>query len=1140
MPKSLPGIVLATLIIFFGSPLTGYCQEYVGVLPEMLKPDVSEKLQLSDEQRDQIQKLIRSRLSAAVGLGQKLREAPLAQQAQLRREFSAESERLGFELLSDQQQGELAKYRISWMGMLSLADAEVAQAMNLADWQMDVVAKWAKQVRANRRDADAQRTRDEAERAIRKELSESQWAAWQLLAGQIDSSTAGPPVPPERLVEPVVAAAPAAADLASGSPSDNALLPVEDIQLEMNFQSQPWEEVIRWLAKQADLSLQSDVIPPGSFTYRDRSRGYSITEALDIMNASLLNTGHTLLRQGRMLRCIDFEQDQDMAGELLKELAEFVSAEELARRGNFEPVKYLFTLARLDPETIRPEVEQLLSIQGTLVSLPTSGQLVVTDMAGHVRAIADYIQRAEDPTSSRGASIQTFPLKHINAEEVLAVARPLLGLEEDSNISDEISISTNTFGTTMYAKGAADKIQNLRDLVEQMDQVPEEAESSVGQVEVPVLDRHKVVGIDIQLAYEVAAQLLVGSPDVKLAQDPVAKQLVLMARPSEHDLIRQTLETLAGESSDFEVIQLTRLDPQLAIAAITKFFGLTDDADGEGGGPVVDGDLLARQVWVKGSETEVSQIRLLIEKLEENASNSDILGDTIRLVPLTGASAKQALSQIERLWETRNSKNRIRILPPPSDSQGPTLPQKSFTAPIPAQRSTNRETSNLRTRNSRSPSRSQASKGGVRDAIPAGRLVAFVQEEGPAEELAADEPEDEAGEGSDIMVMQGPGGLIISSEDKDALAEFDSLLRLLADQAALGSGEPTVVYLRNITASAAKELLETVLSGSSGSSGGGSLLGDVASSVLGGFGGGLFGAMAGGGGDLLSSAEGLASGDYTITADPRLNALIIKASPLDMSLIEQLLEVIDQVESPIAIETRGRVELIPVITQDVSQVLETIKGLYGDRIEGAGGNSGGGGRGGGGQPNPAEIINALRGGGRGGRGGGTSTELAEPKISLGADTNTNMLIVIAQPQQIEEIRELVAMIDRAGEGIEEDLAVTDLGAISAAVLQDGLTRILGPKAQANTNSNSSSNSSGSNASGGGGGSSSAADAAATAQRRAEFFQRLRDSGAFGGRGGGEGRGGGPGGAGGGGFRGFGGGRGGGPGGGGQPGGRGGR
>jgi type II secretory pathway component GspD/PulD (secretin) len=1089
-------------------------QEYLGVLPEILKPDLADRLELDEEQRDQLRALQRSRLSAAVGLGQMLREAPLDQQDELKGQFAAESEALAFKLLTEPQQRKLSFYRVEWLGLLSLAEPKVAEQLNLADWQQELVGQWKEKVRASQRGPAAQRVRAEAERAIRQEISDSQWAAWQVLAGQIEENNVGAPVPPVReavavdddSAETTVAANSGDNASPSNQPtSDNAELMIDDVRLMLNFQNQPWNEVIKWLAAEADLSVQSDVMPPGTFTYRDKGRSYSVTETLDIMNAALLNVGYTIFRQDRMLRCIDFESDQKIRGEVIKALADAVTEEELVGRGKYEPVKVLFTLKRIDPAVALEEVEQLLSIQGTVVSLPLTGQLLVTDMAGNVRTIAAYIKRAEDPQSSRGSSIQVIPLKNINAEEVLSVARPLLGLEEGKNVGEELSLSTNTFGTVIYARGSTDKIQNLRDLAEEMDTPPAEAESVV-QVEIPYVDRHRVVGIDMQLAYEVVSNLLAGgAADNKLASDETAKQLVLFARKDDHKLVKDTLATLAGESSDFEVIQLKRLDTQLAIAAIKKFFGLTDSSDASSGAPVIDGDMLARQVWVKGSETQVAQIRSLLDKLEENASSTDLIGDRVKLIPGSGSGASDTLRQVEALWEQAyGRRSPIRRINPGEAGQSG-LRQKTFAPesnkPVPAPQAGNTDpVAPVKSETPAATSDKSAATDNQGEELTAGRFVAKQDERTNASE--ADRSEFQASEvpeqPADIIVMQGPGGLIISSDDKESLQRFESLWRLVAEQSSLNSSEPVVIYLRHIKAAAAKELLETTLSGSSSSSsGGGGLLGDIGGTMFGGM-GGMMGALmgGGGGGDLIGSTQGMASGDYSIVADPRMNLLLVKAGPSDMQLIEQLLEVFDQSEGPFAIETRGQFASIPVITQDVSQVLNIVKGLYGDRIAGASPQGGAGGGGQGGQPNPADIIAALRGGGRGGRGGGggAPSELTEPKISLGADTKSNMLLVMAQPSQIKELQDLVQLIDQAGAEFEEDIAIADFGAINTEVLKTSLSRVLGPKAVTNSSGSSTPTTGGQQAA-------SPSDDAAQQQRRAEFFQRMRDSGAFGGGGG---------------------------------------
>ena len=650
-------------------------------------------------------------------------------------------------------------------------------------------------------------------------------------------------------------------------------------------------------------------------------------------------------------------------------------------------------------------------------------------------------------------------------------------MEPDKNVSDRIKISTNTFGSTIYARGDVDKLQLLRELVEQMDKVPEGSEKPIAY-ETPFVNRHPVRGIDLQLAYEVVSQLLAGTPDVKLATDETAKQLVLMGRQADHQLVKDTLESLAGEASDFKVINLQNLDTQMAIAAVKKFFGLADKTDPAAGDPVIDGDSFARQVWVKGSATQVRQIEELLEKLESTAkSTRNIWGDHMRMLPTTGSNTAEVLQQAEVLRQQVYGKQSPVIngsgLPGSegglrSRSLAPQQREKTTTAPAPAPR---RE-SQLQTihvapeaTDGARLSTTQADQ----PAVSPGRLVNARQEEEP-NQLPPDQ--DDAA-GAPIVIREGPGGLIVTSEDTEALDRFENLLRMMLEQAGWGDIEPEVIYLQNIRAAAAKQLLTDILSGTASagtdSGGGGGLLGGMASGLLGGIGGGMLGSLLGGGGGggggsstTTATSVGMASGTYAIVADPRLNALFVKAAPPDMRLIEQLVRVIDQVESPFSIETRGVTALIPVLTQNVTDVLTTVKAVFGDRIEGVASSSGRGGAsgGGGGAPqNPGDFLQAMRAafGGGASRGGQrpqepARVELSESKIALGADTHTNTLIVVAQPYQIEEVRQLVNMLDEAGESEQEEVAVVELGAIASGALTDSLQRMLGPKVQTTVSS----------------------------------------------------------------------------------------
>lgn len=951
-------------------------------------------------------------------------------------------------------------------------------------------------------------------------------------------------------------------------------------ELTINFQAAPWQQVLKWLADQADLSLQVDTFPTGTFTYRDPYRTYSVAQTMDICNSVLLNKGYTLVRRQRLLIVVDLEQE--ISADVVRELAELVAPEELESRGEYELLKTLFIVSRMSPEEAEKEINKLLGPQGSVVSFPTSGQLLVTETAGKLRTIQEMIKRTEDPNTARGSTITTVPLKNISAEEVLMVARPLLGLKEGENVSEKLSVSTDTFGTTIFATGSMDNVQKLKDLAEQLDKAGSTETSNVGATETPFIKSHRIMGTDPDTAYKVMQNLLAGMPDVLMSLDAKSNQLIIQARKSEHDLVEKTLKEISGQNENFEVVPLQKLEPETVILAVNKFFGGSGDGkEASATGPIVDGDSVNRTLWVKGSATQIEQVKNLVTQLEGNSTETEKLGDKVRMLPLTGRAADRALEQVEALWQATQNKNKIRVVTPATRGAS-SLPRRSVSGEVPSRArggeedglGSSRVTPEMLQRLERL--RAEAAMQDVEGAVPESeapvvdgsreenrqgdtpqppvaeepqvpatekqgdartedkeaavrpsraRFVltsALVQppaesdnaEAAPNEEPVAkegesattpaadnkveDTTEEPAVEGTqDIVVMRGPSGLIITSEDPKALAQFEGLLRMLADQAATGTGEPTVFYLQYIKAAAAAELLEGILTGQSSGGGGGGGGGGLLGSMLGEMGGGLIGSLLGGGGGGLTGSSGsakpLATGEVSIIPDPRLNALIVQANGADMQLVEQLLEVIDQEDSPLDVTTRGKPRLIPVLHQDAAEVAEIVKTLFADRMQQAAG--GGGQR----QPTPQEFIQALRGGGggRSGRGAGGQSELKESSMSVSVDKRSNSLIVTATQQLFEEVREVVELIDQAGVEAEEQVEVVKLeGNVNPEVVKNALTSVLGSQVKTSTSGSSTSTASSNNSSapGGGGG---GFDPAAI-QQRMEFFRSLQNRGGGGG------------------------------------------
>lgn len=855
--------------------------------------------------------------------------------------------------------------------------------------------------------------------------------------------------------------------------------PTDKQRLRFSFAGTGWPQVLDWFAEEADLALQLDQSPSGSFTFSDPTRTYSISEALDVINLTLMKSGYTLVRRGRILQVIDLELEN--ADKMISEIAELVAPEQLDERGKSDVVSSVFPLGSMTPTEAREEIAQMVGPWGRVIVLDSARQVKVTETAGKLMAIRDLLDNA----SQADSNVIEIVLENRGADELLEIARPLLGLDAGENSGDDIRISVGLFGDRIYAAGLPGKTGLLQSIVEKADQPLEVPEGEEGaEVAKPVFQTHSVSSADITTVFDVLQTLLAGTPEARIAIDPKTNAIIAWARPETHTLIDTTVTEMEGKGTSFKVIDLRRLDPTQALLTINKFFGVSEE--GEGDGPIVDGDPSTGKLWVRGTEAEIT----LIEKLLSELEGSDSLGglsEKVRLLPYSGRAAEDALEQIESLWPVTGRKNQIRTFSPSRGNGG----SNGNRGGIPERRVPRQPTP-------ASTPPANATEASIR---PQPRYHLVVDQDVTSATEAtppvATTPQDSSSlrlnvEGADIVVQMTPAGMLIASEDTEALDAFQSLLESLATPSGVASDLPTIIWLKYIKADVASELIAKVLGG------GESSISSAVESVAGGLGGGMLGLLGGfgGGGGESTGAQSIltSSGSVNIVPDARLNALIIQANPIDMQMIELILEKIDIQESPEDVETVAKPALIPVIYQDASDVATVVKSVFADRVTGGEASRGGGGRGG--QPSPEDFINALRGrGGRGGGGGGGSATSEPAKISIAVDTKSNSLVVTATPQDFTEVRELVEALDYSSQPSEEVVEIAPLrGDVNPEVIKLALESILGQQTgstkEASTNKTPSSGSgSGSTSSG-----SSSQPSMSDIQRRIEAFRAMRAGG----------------------------------------------
>ncbi|MEC7407280.1 MAG: hypothetical protein VYB72_00595, partial [Planctomycetota bacterium] len=166
-----------------------------------------------------------------------------------------------------------------------------------------------------------------------------------------EGSGESPAVEPEEEVKP---AEPQVQAISEALAQDTVVEVSKPEVLQFNFSGTRWLDVLDWFASQADLALQVDQPPIGTFSFSDPSKTYTIAEGLDVINLALMKRGYSLVRRGRMLQVIDLEVEN--ADKLISEIAELVTPDSLDERGRSDIVSCVFPLGSMTPDAAKTEL----------------------------------------------------------------------------------------------------------------------------------------------------------------------------------------------------------------------------------------------------------------------------------------------------------------------------------------------------------------------------------------------------------------------------------------------------------------------------------------------------------------------------------------------------------------------------------------------------------------------------------------------------------------------------------------------------------------------------------------------------------------------------------------------------------------
>ncbi|HVT26924.1 MAG TPA: secretin N-terminal domain-containing protein, partial [Lacipirellulaceae bacterium] len=680
---------------------------------------------------------------------------------------------------------------------------------------------------------------------------------------------------------------PAHSQSADKSPSGRALEPRSrssatssssaDVRLTFSFRYQPWQDVLDWFAQQAGLSLLMEAPPPGTFNYTD-TRTYTPAEALDVLNGVLLTKGYTLVRHGRMLVLVNLEDG------IPPNLVPDVPLADLNNRGEYELIRVIFPIWTMKPEQAAAEVQPLLGPQGKVVTLPQAHEIQVTETAGRLRTIRSVIDAVEQPEAGT-AGMREFPLHYITFDVAMPTIRQMLGIPSEAFTTPDgsVQITKSATGEKILFRGTAEQAARLTEILRLID-VPEAARGINGS---PQMEAYTVTTADPDAVVKMLQTLLHNDPNVVLSADKEGGHIFAFAPPPQQAAIRATIDQMQKESRQVDVIGLSNVDPQTAVVAINKLFGTSDEKP-DPKAPRVDADLTTRSLLVRGTASQVAQIRELLHKLGESEDEGGVATakskQHVRLLPLSGAAARSAIAQIQQIWPSVRQ-NRIRVVSPSSsiqsyrpsessnDSRSPTTPATAPTNESSDQLQQLWE-SLLKSQGARAePQESKPATDGAKAKADNDRAAqtersgrfqlvaddvkpASPQTAPPKESLIAPKTPPRAeplvGVGAPVVIAPGPGGTLIASDDLEALDQLEDLLTTVAGHNAASGREYAVFYLKYSKAPVIAEVLAAIFGGSTGGKDHG-IIGDIANNALGDVGGGLMSDLLLGGGSSGSS-----------------------------------------------------------------------------------------------------------------------------------------------------------------------------------------------------------------------------------------------------------------------------------------------
>ncbi len=487
-------------------------------------------------------------------------------------------------------------------------------------------------------------------------------------------------------------------DSTAAAPIEEQLERTGEGKIRFNFQGQPWLEVLQWLAKSSQMTLDWQELPENKLNLATQS-SYTIDEARDLLNMHLAARGFTLLRRGEVLALVKLDK-------LNPALVPRVQPEELATRDAHELVRVSFPLDWLVADEAVKEFEPMKSPFGKLTPMSATNRLEALDTVANLRQIQELLRREQSAHGEERLVVE-FKLKHVRAEDIIEKLSTLVGAEnnllrpqdrarmqqfaqmrqrgeEDKNRNNNnnnnraqqrdvqpVHLVINDAENSVLANAPPDKLAVIRQAVQALD-VPSAANNQLSDATTR-MKIYRTKSMDPEAMQELIEDLVENRKLGKTTQvqsDDNSNTLIVYATPADHLAIANLVSQIGDDGRDVHIIRLRQLTPDYAIEAIQSLLKGEEENSGysrwgrrRGGSSEdafrVEADLEHNRLLLWANDEEYEQVEVLLAKLGEGAQ-STATGGNIRILSVPDGASEQALEDLKRIWPNLRT-NPLRI-----------------------------------------------------------------------------------------------------------------------------------------------------------------------------------------------------------------------------------------------------------------------------------------------------------------------------------------------------------------------------------------------------------------------------------------------------------------------------------------------